>query len=81
MNRKFKYDDKVSYKFSIDDPHSNLHLTGIALVKGNIRDNSIHRKEVVGDTYILEDLSGNFPNNDYPYKYFVCFECNLKSCV
>jgi len=49
-------------------------LKGKAIVKG-IAVNSV---AILGKTYILEDLSGNFPNAGYPYKHFCCLEIDLE---
>ena len=32
-----------------------------------------------GAHYILEDLSGNIPNETYRYGYFICMEIQMKS--
>lgn len=33
---------------------------------------------VIGCTYMLFDLDGKFPNKDYPYSHFPCFEAYMK---
>lgn len=30
-----------------------------------------------GRYYIIEDISGNFPSKEYPFKFFTCSECRL----
>lgn len=45
-------------------------LSGLALVKGV----ATVEMPSIGKTYILEDISGNFPTKDYPFKSFACFE-------
>jgi hypothetical protein len=75
---KFKYEDMVRYRMPIGDPHSDQHLCGMAIVKGVAKENMFHSRAVVGDTYILEDLFGNFPNDDYQYRFFTCFECHME---
>lgn len=32
----------------------------------------------IGSLMIVEDLSGNIPNEEYPYTHFACNECHLK---
>lgn len=32
---------------------------------------------VIGVTYIIEDMSGNFPNETYPYTHFPCFSLHI----
>lgn len=64
----FKDGDKVSY--SIGD-----FVTGVGIVRG-LATVQIYG---IGNVYILEDTSGNLPNATYPFKFFTCFEINLKS--
>lgn len=32
----------------------------------------------VGASIIVEDLSGNLPREDYPFRIFICFESQLE---
>ena len=32
----------------------------------------------IGKTYVLKDLSGNIPNDTYPYDCFACCACHIK---
>ena len=32
----------------------------------------------IGASVIVEDLSGNLPNDEYPFRIFVCFESQLE---
>lgn len=63
---KFKQNDKVEYDVN--------GMKGEAIICG-IATNSL---PVIGQSYILQDLSGNFPNDTYAYTHFAAFECWLK---
>jgi hypothetical protein len=57
----------VDYTITIAD---GVKLEGEAILRG-VATTGI---AVLGVTYILEDLAGNFPNKTYPYKCFVLSE-------
>ena len=54
--------------------YNNGIISGKALIKGI----SPTEMAVIGKGYILKDISGNFPNETYPYSHFSCFECHIK---
>ena len=60
---KYKNKDKVKYKIEKTE--------GEALVVGH----SMSNQPILGAGYILQDLSGNFPNDIYDFETFQCFEC------
>jgi len=45
--------------------------------QGIIHGVSSNELPVIGYQYIIEDISGNFPNEKYPYKMFACFASSL----
>jgi len=69
MEEKLKQGDVV--KYSITSPQ--LEITK---GKGVICGEYVSRP-VVGRTYIVKDLSGNWPNETYPFTHVVLYETNL----
>ncbi len=58
-----KYGERVCYQ--IDGTRKGVaKVVGVATIG----------VAILGRTYILEDLTGNFPSANYPYPYFACFE-------
>ena len=51
---------------------------GLLKGKGKIKGVANSGVTLLGKSYILEDLSGNIPNDTYPYTHFVCFEIHLQ---
>ena len=62
----FKEDTEVVYNIQ--------GLRGIGKIKGM----STVELPVIGISYMVEDMSGNFPSATYPYKTFACFEVWLE---
>jgi len=50
---------------------------GVMKGSGKIKGISCAGVPLGGKSYIIEDLSGNVPNTQYPYRHFVCFEIHL----
>ena len=63
---KFTYGQLIRY--------DNGVISGPGMVVG-IAANDL---PVVGVSWIVEDLSGQFPNDSYPYKSFVVMDCHLE---
>lgn len=51
---------------------------GVAKGRGKVKGIAQNAYPVIGRTFILEDVSGNFPNETYPFTHFACFECQMK---
>lgn len=66
MPYKFKQYDKVKYKITED-------IQGVGFVMG-VTTNAL---PVIGCTYIIKDLN-RFPNANYPFECFGCFECMME---
>lgn len=67
MNARLSQGDVVFFQIVLGDEN---RLCGHAIVRGI----SVVEMPVLGYTYILEDISGNFPNETYPYTHFACPE-------
>lgn len=72
MNTQLSQGDIVFFQILLGDSDNN-RFCGHAVVRGI----SSVESPVLGRTYILEDLSGNLPNETYPYTHFVCPEAWL----
>lgn len=63
---------KTEYAYGTIVKYSTGNISGEAKVVGIAGDYC-----VVGKQYILEDISGNLPNEVYKYNTFICFECMM----
>lgn len=66
---KFRNNQLIEYKLPSDDKPREGRIKGQA--------NTGHA--VIGITYIVEDLSGEFPNEIYPYSCIAVFEIHIKA--
>jgi hypothetical protein len=57
--------------------HIDYILPGVVKGKGIIRGIATTEVPFIGNIWIVEDLSKNFPNETYPYSHFACPESYL----
>ncbi len=69
MENTYKHGDLVRYNLLSGNLVGEARVVGVA-TNGDL---------FLGKSYILEDLSENFPNVQHPYTHFVCFEVHMKS--
>jgi hypothetical protein len=67
MTNYLKKDTLVEYKLDIDDNGIHKIFHGHGVIKGV----ATIELPVIGISYILEDISGNLPNELYSFKFFV----------
>lgn len=65
MENSYKEDQVVKYS------------VGLLKGKGKIKGIATVDMPYIGKQYIVEDLSGNIPNQQYPYTHMVVFEIHL----
>ena len=70
----FKNGQIVQYALNANAADEKMIVKG----KGKIVGIATVDLPVIGMTYIVEDLSGNFPSEVYPYSAFACFEMWIK---
>ena len=66
-------DSKTEYKNGDVINYDNGVMHGIGRIRGIAQTG----EACIGRTFIVEDLSGNIPNETYPFSYFAMFECHI----
>jgi hypothetical protein len=66
IERMFENGDIVDY--DINGMTGKGYIIGIAGTK----------QPVIGRSWIIKDIDTNFPNDEYPYEAFVCFEFQIR---